>query len=136
MAVIPSSGKSRNAMSVLRRVISAAWWGEDVSTIDPAPIALFNEPVLAVNEAGTGYVELLRAGPGNTVQVGGTTVTPFYKTVMFSSRFVGTGSGRRFWIADSNYTVVGIQEIHGTAETTAATLTANIQKIRFRDAIP
>ena len=128
MATIPQAGKDRDWVAVLRRTMSSAWWGHDVSGIDIAPIALYNEPVLGVNQAGTGTVELLRVD-GDKVIVGGQAVGAMYRTVTFRSALVGTTTGRKFWISDGNYTIIGVQEIHATAEVTAASLGAQIQKL-------
>jgi hypothetical protein len=129
MATIPSTGKDRDWVAVLRRTMSAAWWGNDVTGIDTAPVALNGESLLAVNAAGTGTVELIKADSSNNVVINGQTIVPFLRTVTFRTLPVGTATARRFWVSDGNYTIVAIQEIHSTAEVTAASMGANIQKV-------
>lgn len=141
--------------------------GDYVADVVQAPLAINNEAIKAINAAGTGLVEIVKANAsdqteflgttqvfpnGSTiyfknaagtallpaissnasdqVTVGGEQSTANYKTVTFNSRqmAIGVGTARQFWIADSAYTVVGITESHSTAETTAATLTATINK--------
>lgn len=127
MATIPQAGKDRDWVACLRRVMASAWWGHDVSGIEQAPAVLNGEYLTAVNAAGTGTVNLIGTS-GDSVVVAGSTVIPGYKTVTFMSTRVGIASGRPFWVSDGSYTIVGVQEIHATAETTAATLSGAIQK--------
>lgn len=133
MAVIPSVGKERNWVAVLRRVMSSAWWGQDVSQIDAPPLVLNNEWATGVNAAGTGTVNLFQVSTANEVIVGGEVMSnPFYKTVTFRTGQGGVGatSARSFWIADSDYTVVAAYESHAVAETTAATDVGSLFKRR------
>ena len=67
MAIIASTGKSRNALACLRRTMESAWWGKDVSIIEAPPDALNNVSLTSVNAAGTGTVELIKADASNVV---------------------------------------------------------------------
>jgi hypothetical protein len=67
MATIASTSKSRNYMSVLRRVMSAAWWGEPVTGIEQPPNVLNGEYLQSVNAAGTGLNSLIGCTSGSDV---------------------------------------------------------------------
>jgi hypothetical protein len=108
--------------------MSSAWWGNDVSGIDQPPAVLNGEYLMAVNAAGTGTIPLIGADASNNVIVGGNVVAPTYKTVVFRSGNVGIGNNRKFWISDGFYTVVGMQEIHAVAESTALLCLGQAQK--------
>lgn len=70
MAVIaPTSGKSRNWLEVIRRVTDTAWFATSNNAEQP-PLALNNENILAVNNAGTGTVGLIKATTGDVPQIG------------------------------------------------------------------
>lgn len=60
MAVIASTGKERNWVAALRRVMDSAWYGT-TNNAEQVPLALNNENILAVNAAGTGTVALIKA---------------------------------------------------------------------------
>ncbi len=141
MAIIPSVGKERNWVAVLRRVMDSAWWGQTVTNVDVPPIALNNEWLSVVNAAGTGSVNVVKANTANEIEigvagqvvnVGGDLSRPFYKTVTFRTGQggVGTATARTFWIADSDYTLVAAYESHAVAESTATTNTGTIAKRR------
>lgn len=68
MPAYPSGNTADDA--VLTRVTDSYFWGKDVTARVVAPIALNNDPVLAVNAAGTGTVELFRLTTGNKLQLG------------------------------------------------------------------
>ena len=127
MATIPSSGKDRDWVGCLRRTMANAWFGHDVSGIEQPPAVLNGEYLLGVNAAGTGYVPMIGMD-GDNVVVAGNTAVPGFKTVTLMSNRVGIATARQFWIADSAYTVVGVQEIHAVAETTAPIYVANVNK--------
>lgn len=68
MAVILSTGKERNWVAVNRRVTDSAWFGT-TNNSEQAPLALSNEYIEAVNAAGTGTVNLIKADANDSVHL-------------------------------------------------------------------
>ena len=68
---IPSVGKDRNWLNVLKRVMESAWGGVNVSQIDIPPIALNNEYIRAVDVAGTSTINLLKANASDQTEYAG-----------------------------------------------------------------
>lgn len=83
MAVIASTGKSRNWVESARRVIDSAWFGT-TNTAEQAPLALNNESILAVNAAGTGTVALIKADSSDVVTLTNGATVPSGKTLTVS----------------------------------------------------
>lgn len=73
MAVIASTGKERNWVAAVRRVLDSAWYGT-TNNAEQAPLALNNESILAVNAAGTGTVALIKANASDIPELPAGTV--------------------------------------------------------------
>lgn len=67
MAIIAATGKFRNKLFSLSRVIQSAWFGTDVTTWEQAPAILNGESITAVNVAGTGVVSMIGVNSSNAV---------------------------------------------------------------------
>jgi len=68
---IPSVGKDRNWVQVLKRVMESAWGGVSVSHIDIPPVALNNEYIRAVDVAGTSTINLIKANASDQTEYAG-----------------------------------------------------------------
>lgn len=68
MAVIASTGKERSWLAVIKRVTDSCWFGAS-NNAEQAPLALNNEYILAVNNAGTGTANLIKATTGDVPQI-------------------------------------------------------------------
>lgn len=70
----------RQYMAALTKAMSKYWGNNPVENIEAGPLAINNEALKAVNAAGTGLVDLIKADTNNLVQVGDSpaivTVTP------------------------------------------------------------
>jgi hypothetical protein len=81
------------------------------------------------NADGTDDVRAVTVDSANKVQIAGEAREPFLTTAVFASN-ASTGLGNQhFFIADKDYRVVAIYEIHNTAEVTATTLTGYVEKL-------
>lgn len=66
MAVIPSTGGSRNIWGSFRRVVDSAWFGT-TNNYEKAPDLLNGEFIQAVNVAGTGVTQVIGQASAKTI---------------------------------------------------------------------
>ena len=92
-------------------------------------MTLDNDTVLNGANSSAVNVPLLKVDTSNNIQLGESVVKPLRKQVTLSLNLGAEMLSKAFFIAPAGCRVVGISEIHGTAETTAATGTAYVEKL-------
>ncbi len=67
MAITPTGGRNRHA--AVERNVAVAWFGEDSTVTEQAPVALNNESLRAPNAANTAYVNMIKVNASNQVEL-------------------------------------------------------------------
>ncbi len=81
------------------------------------------------NAADTDDIRALSVNASDQIELGEQVVVPMRKVITFNLSTAASQGTQAFFIADRAYRIIGITEIHATAESTATTLTGYVEKL-------